>query len=231
MEPQKQQIKRQIAYKVTIKDIAEGQYTKNEGEWSPNYIEIGNHQVSRVNIIGTVVVNAPDQTSPHKSVVLDDGTGNISVRTFENNGIFDNVNIGDIVLVIGRPREFGTEKYLTPEVLKKVDNPDWIKVRQLELAKNISAPTVSAPQSPKEEVVATEPVVETTDMTQPPVEESNTPADKIFQLIKSTDSGEGADTEEVISKSNLENAEQLVKKLLEEGEIFEVKPGKLKILE
>ena len=68
-------------------------------------------------------------------------------------------------------------------------------------------------------------------MTQPPVEESNTPADKIFQLIKSTDSGEGADTEEVISKSNLENAEQLVKKLLEEGEIFEVKPGKLKILE
>ena len=224
MEPQKQQIKRQVAYKVNIKDIIEGQYIKNEGEWSPNYIEINGWQVSRVNIIGAVVVKTNDPSS-NQSIVIDDGTGKISIRTFENVGIFDNINIGDMVLTVGRPREFGTEKYLTPEILKKLNNQDWIKVRQLELAKNLPSQP-SKKESPAQE----EPVVEVTDMTESK-ETSDTPTDKLFQLIKSTDKGEGADTEEIISKSNLENAEQLVKKLLEEGEIFEIKPGKLKILE
>ena len=32
--------KRQVAYKVKINDILKGEYIKEEGEWSPNYIVI-----------------------------------------------------------------------------------------------------------------------------------------------------------------------------------------------
>ncbi len=99
-EPQK----RQIAYKVRIKEITNGKYIKKEG-WQPNYI------------------------------VTDDGTGRISVRNFEQNKIFDDIEIGEVILIIGRPREYGNEIYLLPEVLKKIQDKGWIKVREIELGK------------------------------------------------------------------------------------------------
>ena len=59
---------------------------------------------------------------------------------------------------------------------------------------------------------------------------SGTPSELIFELIKKNDSGEGVLTEEIISKSNVADAERIIKQLLEEGDIFEVRPGKLKVL-
>ena len=45
------------------------------------------------------------------------------------------------------------------------------------------------------------------------------------------DNGDGADTEDIITSANMDNTEDIIKSLLEEGEIFEVRPGKLKVLE
>ena len=50
-------------------------------------------------------------------------------------------------------------------------------------------------------------------------------------MIKEVDAGQGADTQEIITKLNVEDAESIITKLLEQGEVFEIKPGKLKILE
>ena len=51
------------------------------------------------------------------------------------------------------------------------------------------------------------------------------------KLIKDIDSGDGADTQEVITKSNIDKAEQIITNLLEQGEVFEIKPGRSKVLE
>jgi len=44
------------------------------------------------------------------------------------------------------------------------------------------------------------------------------------------DSGEGADIEDVIVKADVKDCEPLLNSLIKEGEIFEVRPGRIKVL-
>jgi RPA family protein len=203
--------KRQVAHKVKIGDILIGEYVKEEGEWVPNYISIGDHKVSRVNLIAVVVSKENLENSSNQSLLIDDGSGRISIRSFEEQNNFDNIKIGDFVIVIGRPREYFNEKYIVTEAIKKIDNPLWVEVRKLELG---------GKKFQKSEIVD---------------EELGSPAEdihkKVFELIKEIDLGEGADTQEVITKSNLDQAEEIITRLLEQGEVFEIKPGRLKVLE
>ena len=210
--------KRQVAYKVKINDILSGPYIKEDGEWVPNYIVVGDKKVSRVNLMAVVVSKQNSENTNYKNLTIDDGSGKISIRSFEENSNFDGIEIGDFVLVIGRPREYLNDKYIVSEILKKVDGALWAEVRKLELANN--AGEVSGVALKKEDICAKEESIEEEDT-----------ATKIFKLIKEVDSGSGADTQEVISKSNIDKAEQIITNLLEQGEVFEIKPGKLKVLE
>ena len=117
-EPQR----RQVAYKVRIKDLVNGRYVKEEG-WNPNYIITNDgRQINRVNLIATVVSKPTEQDINYQSIILDDGTGRISIRNFEQNNLFDNIKLGDIILLIGRPREYGNEIYILAETIKKIQN-------------------------------------------------------------------------------------------------------------
>lgn len=207
--------RRQIAYKVKIKDLVNGRYVKEEG-WQPNYIIIGDgRQVSRVNLIGIVVLKPVEESNNYQSIIIDDGSGKISVRSFEGD-ILKIPKVGDVILLIGRPREYGNEKYVVPEIVRIIDNKKWIDVRKLEIELH------SKKYRAKEDVVLEEEIIENK-------KENN--ADRIFKLIKDIDNGDGVDTEEIISKANVTGAEKIIANLLEEGEIFEIKPGKLKVLE
>lgn len=213
--------KRQIACKARIGDVINGKYVKEEG-WQPNYIITNDgKKISRINLIASVVLKPANENLNYQNIVLDDGSGKISVRSFEENEYTKDINVGDVVLLIGRPREYGNEKYIVPEIIKKVENPLWIKVRNLELkkGKTIAKNTINDNEEP---ILKEEPIE---------VIENGKPSNKICELIKIIDTGEGADIEEVISKSKFDEAEKIIRNLLEEGEIFEVKPGKLKILE
>ena len=55
-----------------------------------------------------------------------------------------------------------------------------------------------------------------------------TPSEKVLEAIRKLDSGKGADFDEVIKC--VDNGEHIVHTLMAEGEIFEVSPGKLKVL-
>jgi RPA family protein len=206
-------IKRQIAYKVRIKDILDSKYIKEDG-WQPNYIEVNGNKISRVNLIGVVVLKVDEN-----NVVLDDGSGKIPLRVFENNDFFKKVDIGDVILMIGRPREFGSEKYIIVEILKKIENPVWIDVRKMELSLNKNL-AIDSGEEKKANIQ--EDIIE---------EIKDDPCERIFNLIKEIDKGEGVDVEEILSRIKDENVEKTIKRLLENGEIFEVKPGKLKVLE
>ncbi len=54
---------------------------------------------------------------------------------------------------------------------------------------------------------------------------------EILEVIKKLDSGAGADYEDVITKSKMQNPEKSLLSLMKNGEVFEVSPGKLKVLE
>ena len=142
--------KRQIAYKTRISEIISGTYIKEEG-WTPNYIKTPDgRQLSRINILGTVL--AVEEDVNFQSATIDDGSGKITIRTFEKTGLLNNLDIGDIVLVIGRPREYSSERYILIEIIRKIKNPAWLKLRSIELkTKQQPAPQQSTPQ-PKQEI-------------------------------------------------------------------------------
>jgi len=214
MPPENQNQKRQIAYKIRIKELINGKYIKEEG-WQPNYIITNDgRQINRINLIATVVAKPLEQDINYQSMILDDGTGRISARVFEQNNIFDNIEIGDVILVIGRPREYGSEKYILPETIKRIQDKSWIKVRELELKdEKIEKNKEITKESSQEEIIKD-------------IEESI--ADKTIRIIKENDKGGGVDFEDILKQTNNEN---IIKELLKKGELFEIRPGRLKILE
>jgi len=238
--------KRQVARKVRIKDLVDGTYIKAEGEWTPNFIQTGDGRTfSRVNLM-SVVVSEPVPDLNFNTFVIDDGTGRLPVRLFGEQSPAVDVKLGEIILLIGRPREFNQQIYIVPEIIKKIENSKWIDYRKLELELEEQRIAAKAPEKPK-----TEPIMQATP---PPVDEakedeSQAPAvetiadkaeadekplntiDKIIGIIKQLDKGDGAETEDVISVSKVDNAESIVDNLLKEGEIFEVRSGKIKVLE
>lgn len=144
---------------------------------------------SRVFIMG-LVVGVDD------SVWVDDGTGTVAVRSFDNTS----VDVGSCVLVIGRPREFESQKYVLGEIIKPVD-PKWMDVHRK------SVPRVVAVEKSEE-------VVESSEV-------------DVIGVVRELDEGEGADYDTVASRVG----EDRIVHLLAVGELFETKPGRLKVLE
>ena len=206
--------KRQTAYKVRVKDILNSKYTKTEGSAS-NYLELDEKKISRVNVMGVIVQKL--ELDNYKTIMMDDGTGRISTRVFEENMLLDKVDVGDVVLIIGRPREFSSEKYIIIETIKKI-NPIWAKVRKLEFEKNVIKEDVFSNNVTSDNENITEEIIDLT------------PTNKIVKLIREFDKGNGVSIEELSSK-NIKDMDKIIGMLLKEGDIFEVRPGKLKVLE
>ena len=196
-------IKREIAYKVRIKDILDGRYIKEEGEWVPNYaITADGRRISRANIIGIVIAKKDD------FFIIDDGA-KISARFF--NGIKMDFDVGDTILLIGRIREFNNEIYIVPDATKRIDNR-WMDVRKHELSLTVGT---SEPNGLADAAVENK-------------AEHN--EDGLIETIKRLDNGNGADVGEILKMKGSE-MKKVIESLLKNGDIFEIVPGKIKVLE
>ena len=221
---------RQEAVKVVIRELLDGKYVQ-EQENVPNYLLTeNNRKIYRLNLMATIL---------HKQIqgaitdfILDDGSGQIVLRSFEENRLLDQLKVGVVIMVIGKLRIYNQERYVAPEIVKTT-NPGWLKVRALEMKKRIAAEMeASITHSPAEQELVEE-------VTEEEFKHNNEkereeikmlPMQKVTQLIKELDRGEGVIMEEIISKSPVNNTEQLLEKMLESGEIFQNSPGKVKVL-
>ncbi|MEM2915848.1 MAG: OB-fold nucleic acid binding domain-containing protein [Candidatus Woesearchaeota archaeon] len=206
-----EQQKRQVARKLWIGDILAGKYVKEQGS-KPNHIILKDNSIAaRVNIIG-VVVSASSEGLP--IITLDDGSGRINVRAFEPNDTMSSLSVGDVVLVIGRPRQFAGEMYVLPEIVRRLSDLRWIEVRKLELT---AIQDVAVPEAPQESI------------SEETLDESFEGA--VINAIRSLDAGNGAEIDAVIANVGFADAEKVIRLLLQKGDIFEVGPGRLKIIE
>ncbi|MFH1771090.1 MAG: hypothetical protein ABH828_06065 [archaeon] len=201
-------IRRQTAKKCRIKDILKGRYVKREG-WDPNYFETIVGKVSRANILGTIV------STEENSFLIDDGTGAIQLRSFEEENIFSGKKLGDVVLVIGKPRVYNEQIFLVPEIIKKIENLSWIKFRAEELKNNASKTPV------EEEIIFEEKNVS---------DISGTLAESVMKKITELDTGQGVKITDVIAFFNSNETNNVINILIEQGEIFEIKPGVVKTI-
>lgn len=201
-ELEQKQFQRQVAYKVRVSDILNASFSKDD--LSAGYIRLNSTNVSRINLIGTLVYKSEERN--YSSCIIDDGSGKISLRAFGNPNAFSKIDVGGFVLVIGKIREFGNEKYIMPELLKRIEI-GWMNLRKAELNNKI----VYEDKETEESITSNN--------------------NEIYCLIKNLDKGDGVSFEDIIKNSATDKAEIIITKLLENGDVFEVKPGKLKVLE
>jgi len=211
---QKQQFRREVAVKLKVSDLISGQYIKEEG-LRPNYVLLkDSRKVSRVNILGTVISVSSD--TGYKNIYVDDGSAKLSVRSFEQNPALESRQVGDIIFIIGKPREYGREIYVLPEIIRPVSDMRWAEVRVLELQKQGPVRGESPAAEAGITVAGADPVEEYVD--------DDGSAKKLLEQIRTIDTGSGADYDLVISKAGIENAEKTLLNLLKNGEVKEQLP-------
>ncbi|MBI2507897.1 hypothetical protein HYV89_02990 [Candidatus Woesearchaeota archaeon] len=207
-----QQRQRQTAYKVPISALLNNQYVEQQG-FEPNYLKINDKQVSRVNLLAVVIDK--QVSSSLATLTLDDSTGIIQVRYFNDDvKKAADINLGDTVLLIGKPRKFNDQIFLAAEITRKT-NPAWMKIRKIELKKEFNIESDSNGQQQKEAK-----------------QQMNSYNGKILDFIKEKDNGSGVDIDEIISNSGLKEneAREAIVELVKLGEIYEPRPNKIRIL-
>lgn len=249
-------IKRETAIKCRVSDLVNSRYVKREG-WEANYFETVFGKISRVNILGVVVL------SQENILVIDDGSGSIQLRNFENNQTFDQT-IGTLVMIIGRPRSFNEQVFIVPEIIKKIDNPLWVKYRTLELnlqpkkkinkitqetktdnlneQKKTTAQEISIQTKPEIKIKETQNNNNSITNLKKELEEEKSPeisetkkenlnlSEMILDKIIKMDKGPGVIIENILKEIDSSSANNTIKQLIEEGEIFEIKPGIVKAI-
>jgi hypothetical protein len=196
--------KRNTAYKLRIGDILKGKPIISEGRFL--FLEIGDRKAVRVNLIANVIDKyVSEGEKKYAALTLDDASGQIKLKHFgEDISIIKDLSQGDTVQIIGVLRDYNNELYILPEIAKKID-PRWLLVRKLEiqgLRKDLPLPS-DAPLR-----------------------------DILLGRIKEAEKEDGIDIDKLImdvdSSPAIINSE--VKKLIEEGMVYEPRPGRLRYL-
>jgi len=206
---EEQQFKRNIAFKYRIGDLLIGKPVFDQERFS--FLELGDKKIVRVNLIGNIIDRYDSEGDKKYSfLTLDDGSGQIKLKSFGDDlQKLSGVTQGQTVVVIGVLRHFNNETYIAPEIVKEKD-PKYLLVRKLELEKNRNQ---TATPIQGEQVKALK--------------------DQILEKIKSSEEEGGIDVDKIIlelRETSPDMINQEIKKLLEEGIVFEPRPGRIRYL-
>jgi DNA polymerase III alpha subunit len=204
-----EQFKRNVAYKFRIGEILLGKPILDGDKFS--FLELGDKKIVRVNIIANVT-DKYESEGERKYIffTIDDGSGQIKIKCFGDDvDKFKNIVQGQTILIIGVLRNFNNETYISPEIMREQDSK-YLLIRKLEIEKEKSKNTT--PMA-KEQITAVK--------------------DKILDIIKEAEKDGGIEMDKIILdlrdvSPDVINSE--VKKLLEEGIVFEPRPGKIRWL-
>lgn len=212
--------KRFTAYRLSIGMVLNAEKLFEEERFYA--INFNNKEIVRVNIIATVVDKFVSDIKPYTTITLDDNTGVIRVKAFaDDTSLLENIEIGDTVLVVGLLREFNNELYILPELVKVID-PKWLLARKLELIKEYG-PLYETMKKIESQALEEKEQEKT---------QEKSLRDKLLEIIKEAEAEQGISIERLILmlKEDPEKINQEINKLLEEGAIFEPRPGVLRIL-
>ncbi|MDD5182503.1 MAG: OB-fold nucleic acid binding domain-containing protein [Candidatus Nanoarchaeia archaeon] len=225
--------KRWTAYKMHVKDVVNGNYT-GEG-----FISFGQWQVNRVRIMGTVVQKFISEDNGYGFFIIDDSTETVRVRSFKDSvDLIKMAEIGDMIDVFGRVRKYEEEIYVIPEILRKVDEPNFYILRKLELKKQDKRIVLTEAPKKEEAKPAEQPdeiveeVIDTGEKKTETAGDGINPRRKVVDCIAGFDKGEGVEVDKLMKGCGLSEdiVERVLTDLMNEGEIFEPRAGKVKIL-
>ena len=235
---------RSTASKVKLEDLVRGKFVRPaEGEISYLLTPWG-EQITRARVMGTVVDKFLSEDQNYCALRIDDGSETLRLKGWKEQARqLAEFKIGDLVDAVGRVREYGGEIYLVPDVITKVEDPNWELVRELEILK-ARKQALAEGRRPK-----LKPEVRTLELEAPEIHEKPTeeieeieellpevPAEvknKVLLALDKLDKGEGVGPAEIAAELNMPQSEveEALRALIADGDIFEPKIGKFRRLE
>lgn len=237
---------RQTMIKARISDVVNGNFIKKEG-MEPSYIltELG-QKISRVNLLGTVVDKFMSEDGNYSSITIDDDSDSIRVKAFKDDvKIFDEINLGDLAMIIGKTREYSEENYIIPEIVKKIADPNYEYFHKLEVLKDLIKQKKAMEDIKKEkekfgdveelkehvkekyDTETVEGVVESLEGEEP---EQKDYKPVVLQTLDKLDKGKGVKFKKLLEECKLQENEfeEVINELLSDGICFEPSPGVIK---
>lgn len=207
--------KRQTAFIFWIKDIINA--TSFIDPVGFKSFKINEKNARRVNVIAAVVDIYENADKRYKALTLDDGSGQIRAKAWEEDvNVLNSVSIGDIVLLVGLLHESAGEVFIRPEIMKKM-SAEWAFARKQYL-NSIFGEKKAELLEVKEESIgeALEPTLKA--------------RGNVVSLIASAD--EGIAVEELIQKAGMPRrlVEIILEELIKDGEIFKPKAGFVQVI-
>jgi len=242
---------RSTAYKVKIWELVNGKYIRPAEGAEPGYLLTPwSQRISRARVMATVIDRYLSNDQTYAALWLDDGSETIRLKAWrEDVKSVADLKIGELVDVIGRVREYEGEVYLVPEMISRVDDPNWELVRELEIlrARRQALMEGKLPQpapKPRLEVrqleIEVPPSTPTPEMAVEDLGEVEEPLPEVPEEIKKKtllafdrlDKGSGVTPLELAAELDMrqEEVEDVLRVLIADGEVYEPKVGKFKRL-
>src|SRR3989344_3003625 len=213
---------RQVAHKVWLQQLWSSSFVDASAD-DAAFLLVGDAKISRVNVLASVVEVYVNVEKKFSSLILDDGSSTMRGKVFGHDmRLFDVVKLGSLVNIIGRVRKFNDELFIAPDVVRVVDNPNWELLRRVELLSIMgkfdrALPLRDLYQEIKDPVVVEHPVVESLSVRQ-----------KVLSFIERVEEAAIADA---IKEADTEvEGHAVVKDLLKEGEIYQSRPGYVRVV-
>ncbi len=201
--------KRQTALWMKIGDLLGGSFTRNEGFSA--YKTPKGVVASRVNVFGVVL--SKESSDLVESIFIEDETGSIAVKSFEKTGAFEKIEVGDIINVIGKIREYNNVPFISSEIIVKSEKgPFILRKKEIAVVQGFYATEETEKAAVPEEIVCDN-------------------SSKVLGLIRELDKGDGVDMDLLVEKCGMKNASQIIGELIRNGDVFEIMPGKIKVLD
>jgi len=221
--------KRIPTIRVLISDIKQGEFLDlQEGKRikTPSGLS-----VLRVSIVGMIVAEFGNPERSFRSLILDDGSDTIAIKAWRAEmALLADIEVGDLVRVIGKVRESGNERFISPEIVSKLDDLNWETLHRLERLYAI----LTMGEKSNISDISTESTTPEAHVVQEMVVDDDSPLDiRILNIIRQGKSAGVAYAEIVknlpgVSEDKIKDA---LRNLISEGEIYEPTQGKFKSLE
>lgn len=234
---------RSPAKKVRISELLNGKYFYgSKEEMKPGYVITPfGEKISRVNLIGTAIDKFVSEDGNYSSVTIDDGTEAIRIKSFEELP-FEKIQLGDMVRVVGKIKEYNGELYVAFELVEKIKDVNFELLSKAEILTDLIkkkkiTDDIKALSNQVDEIELKSYAKDTYSMDEEAlsviIESRKTEIDyrpSVLEVIEKLDEGRGVEVKKLFEVLNLPDniVERTLGELINEGSLFEPTIGYLR---
>ncbi|MHA1506609.1 MAG: OB-fold nucleic acid binding domain-containing protein [Candidatus Asgardarchaeia archaeon] len=205
-------VKRRItAKKLFIREVLRLKVLETEEGKAKFISPLSGKSVSRVHLSGTIVDVFPRNAEESRNflfLTIYDGTGTLRLKMWGSEREYaKGLNVGDSVDVVGKVKVYQEEVYVSPEVIRKIEDPNLELMRWAEIL-----------ESKVEEMKG----------------DLNQIMDKVYKIIKVEDRGKGVPFSLIRNRMffiPLGLLEDAIKRMIDNGDIYETSDDVYKTVE